>query len=77
MVMAAQNPHLNLLGVSTVVGNCSLEKTTVNAMRVLTAIKRTDVPVYPGAVKPFCRDHPQWASDVHGVLCALITADCR
>ncbi|THW03213.1 Inosine/uridine-preferring nucleoside hydrolase, partial [Aureobasidium pullulans] len=66
LILAAQNPAFNLLGVSTVVGNCTLPKTTRNALSVLTAIKRTDVSVFPGAGKPFCREHPQWGSDVHG-----------
>ncbi|THV74776.1 Inosine/uridine-preferring nucleoside hydrolase [Aureobasidium pullulans] len=66
LILAAQNPAFNLLGVSTVVGNCTLPKTTRNALSVLTAIKRTDVSVFPGAEKPFCREHPQWGSDVHG-----------
>ena len=38
--------RLRLVGVSTVHGNQTVEKTTLNAMRVLTWLKAQDVPVY-------------------------------
>ncbi|KAK4865124.1 hypothetical protein LT330_001747 [Penicillium expansum] len=66
MILAAQHPAFNLLGISTIHGNASLSSTTKNALSVLTALNRTDVPVYPGVEKPFCRPHPQPAADVHG-----------
>lgn len=44
--------HLDLIGVTTVAGNSSLEKTTVNALKILEAIGRTDVPVYAGCSRP-------------------------
>ncbi|KAI9876666.1 MAG: Uridine nucleosidase 1 [Pleopsidium flavum] len=65
IVLAAHHPKLNLLGISTVHGNASLERTTVNAGSILTAIGRTDVPVYPGASKPFCRK-AVYAPGIHG-----------
>ncbi|KAL3471358.1 Inosine/uridine-preferring nucleoside hydrolase domain-containing protein [Aspergillus californicus] len=55
MALAAQHPDFNLLGISTIHGNASLEATTDNALSVLTALNRTAVPVYPGVKKPFCR----------------------
>ncbi|MCJ1372626.1 Uridine nucleosidase 1 [Loxospora ochrophaea] len=65
ILLAAHHPRLRLLGVSTVHGNASLERTTANAGRVLTAISRTDVLVYPGAAKPFSRKAVH-AADIHG-----------
>ncbi|MCJ1442133.1 MAG: Uridine nucleosidase 1 [Stictis urceolatum] len=65
LLLAAHHPSLHLLGVSTVHGNASLARTTSNAGSVLTAIGRADVPVYPGAAKPFCRD-AVCAPDIHG-----------
>lgn len=65
ILLAASHPNLELLGVSTVHGNASLRRTTANALSVLTAIGRSDIPVYPGAVKPFCRDAVH-APDIHG-----------
>jgi uridine nucleosidase len=65
VLLAAQCPRLNLLGISTVHGNASLENTTRNTLSVLEAIKRRDVPVFPGAAKPFCREAVHAAS-IHG-----------
>ena len=42
-----------------------MEQTTWNTLSILTAIGRTDVPVHPGALKPFCRD-AVYAPDIHG-----------
>ncbi|KAI9785288.1 MAG: Uridine nucleosidase 1 [Candelina submexicana] len=65
ILLAAHHPSLELLGISTVHGNASLAQTTANAGSVLTAIGRADVPVYPGASKPFCRD-AVYAPGIHG-----------
>lgn len=40
--------HLDVLGITTVGGNCSLENVTANALKTLEVINRTDIPVYPG-----------------------------
>jgi uridine nucleosidase len=56
---------LRLLGISTVHGNSSLANTTANAGSVLEAIGRPEVPVYPGAKKPFSRAAVH-ALDIHG-----------
>lgn len=40
--------HLDLVGVTTVAGNSPLEKTTVNALKILEAIDRTSIPVFAG-----------------------------
>lgn len=65
LLLAAQHPNLNLLGVSTIFGNAPLTKTTYNTRAILTAINREDIPVYPGAARPFCRA-PAAAPDIHG-----------
>ncbi|CZT20595.1 related to uridine ribohydrolase [Ramularia collo-cygni] len=65
LLLAAQHPNLNLLGVSTVFGNAPLTNTTYNTRAILTAINREDVHVYPGAARPFCRA-PAAAADIHG-----------
>jgi uridine nucleosidase len=63
--MAAHSPKLKLLGVSTVHGNASLQNTTKNSLSILEAIGKRDVPVYPGAAKPFCREAVH-AEAIHG-----------
>ncbi|PGH08815.1 hypothetical protein AJ80_07774 [Polytolypa hystricis UAMH7299] len=65
ILLAAHHPSLRLLGISTVHGNGSLANTTVNAGSILEAIGRSDIPVHPGASKPFCRLAVH-AVDIHG-----------
>jgi hypothetical protein len=45
----------------------SLANTTQNTSITLTALGRTDVPVYPGAARPFCRDELVTVN-IHGTL---------
>ncbi|EKG17314.1 hypothetical protein MPH_05380 [Macrophomina phaseolina MS6] len=65
ILLAAHNPHVRLLGVSTVHGNASLEHTTQNGLSILEAIGRREIPLYPGASKPLERDAVHAAS-IHG-----------
>eukprot|EP00871_Galdieria_phlegrea_P003530 jgi/Galph1/4178/GphlegSOOS_G2815.1 len=61
MIMAAFNPErLELLGISTVSGNQSLENTTMNALRILHAcgLSERSIPVAKGASAPLL--HPEW-----------------
>lgn len=64
-LLAARHPSLDLLGISTVYGNAPLEHTTRNTRAILKAIGREDVPVHPGASKPFCRG-ATFAPSIHG-----------
>jgi inosine-uridine nucleoside N-ribohydrolase len=65
LLLALASPELNLLGVSTVSGNQTLDKTTANALRVLELAGRPDVPVAAGAERPLIREQFV-ASYVHG-----------
>jgi inosine-uridine nucleoside N-ribohydrolase len=65
LLLALASPEVELAGVTTVHGNQSLEKTTVNALKVLEFTGRTDVPVAAGAARPFRRE-PYAAAYVHG-----------
>jgi inosine-uridine nucleoside N-ribohydrolase len=65
LLLALASPELELLGVTTVAGNQTLEKTTANAIRVLDFIGRDDVTVAAGADRPLVRD-PFVAAYVHG-----------
>src|SRR6266508_6687024 len=65
LLLALASPELELLGVTTVAGNQTLEKTTANAIRVLEFAGRTDVAVAAGADRPLVRD-PFVAAYVHG-----------
>jgi inosine-uridine nucleoside N-ribohydrolase len=65
LLLALASPELELLGVTTVAGNQTLEKTTANAIRVLDFAARDDIPVAAGAERPLVRD-PFVAAYVHG-----------
>jgi pyrimidine-specific ribonucleoside hydrolase len=56
IVLALARPELRLLAITTVAGNAPLDRTTRNALRVLTLIGRTDIPVAAGAERPLVRD---------------------
>ncbi len=65
LMLALASPELELLAVTTVAGNQTLAKTTDNAIRVLDAVGRPDVPVSPGAPGPLMRELVV-AAEVHG-----------
>lgn len=65
LLLALASPELELLGVSTVHGNQTLDKTTANALRVLEFAGRSDIPVAAGADRPLVRE-PRVAAHVHG-----------
>jgi inosine-uridine nucleoside N-ribohydrolase len=65
LLLALASPEVEILGVTTVAGNQTLEKTTANAIRVLEFAGRTDVPVAAGADRPLVREQFV-AAYVHG-----------
>jgi inosine-uridine nucleoside N-ribohydrolase len=65
ILLALASPEIELLGVTTVSGNQTLDKTTNNALRVLELAGRGDVPVHAGADRPFVRER-EVAAHVHG-----------
>lgn len=65
LMLACGAPELEVRAVTTVAGNVSLEKTTRNALRVLSLIGRGDVPVGAGAEAPLVRSL-HTAEYVHG-----------
>lgn len=58
-------PEFELLGLSTVFGNASVEQTTRNALRLLALFGRSEVPVHAGAAQPL-RGEARYAAAVHG-----------
>ena len=65
LLLALASPELEVLGVTSVSGNQTLEKTTTNALKILEFVERTDIPVYVGCDRPLVRE--QWAAAyVHG-----------
>jgi pyrimidine-specific ribonucleoside hydrolase len=66
IMLACASAELELAGVTTVAGNQTGEKTYKNALRTLTLIGRTDIPVARGADKPLLRALTV-APEIHGV----------
>ena len=57
MILSAYHPSLQLLGITTVGGNSSLEQTTLNALKVLhiSGLDSSHIPVVPGRHEPLLR----------------------
>ncbi len=65
IMLAAGDPAVDLLAITTVAGNQTLEKTTLNARRVCTVAGITDVPIAAGCARPLVQPLVV-ADDVHG-----------
>jgi pyrimidine-specific ribonucleoside hydrolase len=66
LLTAVRHPGLDLLAVSCVTGNASLERVVENTLRVLDAAGApADIPVAAGAVRPLLAP-PRSAGHVHG-----------
>src|SRR5579875_2834634 len=65
MMLALASAEIQLLGVTTVAGNQTLEKTTANAIRVLDHLGADRLPVLAGCARPLVRE-PAVAAEVHG-----------
>ncbi len=66
ILLAAKNPALDLIGITVVSGNQTLEKTVTNALNVCQYLG-LDIPVYAGCPNPMIRVKPPVADDIHGV----------
>ena len=68
MLLALAEPdRLDVAGITTVNGNVGLDKTTINALRIVELAGRSDVPVYAGAPRPLFREAWRHAEHVCGV----------
>jgi inosine-uridine nucleoside N-ribohydrolase len=56
LLLALASPEVELLGVTTVHGNQTLEKTTINALKLLEFTGRTEIPVAVGADRALRRE---------------------
>ena len=56
LLLAVASPELDVLAVTTVAGNTTLDKTTRNALTVLELAGRSDIPVAVGAAAPLQRE---------------------
>ncbi|MCX7542417.1 nucleoside hydrolase [Corynebacterium sp. P5848] len=65
LILAVGNPEIDLVGVTTVGGNQTLEKVTRNALAVLQVAGHPEIPVYAGCGRPLVREGAV-AAHVHG-----------
>src|SRR5579883_738048 len=65
LLLAARHPAIDLLAVTTVAGNQSVDKTTRNALKVLALANLRHIPVARGMDRPLVRP-AKHAPDIHG-----------
>ncbi|MER7048530.1 nucleoside hydrolase [Streptomyces jumonjinensis] len=65
IMLAAGDPAVDLLAITTVAGNQTLAKTTLNARRICSVAGITGVPVAAGCAQPLVQPL-RIADDVHG-----------
>jgi inosine-uridine nucleoside N-ribohydrolase len=65
LLLVLASPELELIGVTAVAGNQTVDKTTANALKVLELAGRADVPVASGAAQPLAGELVV-ADDAHG-----------
>lgn len=64
MMMAAKHPAIDLLGITIVAGNQTLDKTLINGLNVCQKLE-INVPVYAGMPQPIMRQQIV-ADNIHG-----------
>lgn len=65
IMMAARHPKLELLGITAVRGNQTIEKTTINALNVCQYLG-IDVPVCMGMTRPLIAEPRSVEARIHG-----------
>jgi len=65
IMLATASPELQVIGITAVSGNVHVDKTSINALKVLEALGISDVSVAKGAGKPLSRKL-EVAQDFHG-----------
>lgn len=65
LILAAGSPDIEILAVTTVAGNQTIEKVTRNARRVMALAGLTDVPLAKGATRPLINP-PVVCPEIHG-----------
>jgi pyrimidine-specific ribonucleoside hydrolase len=65
IILAAAQPKLEIIGITTVSGNAEIEKTTMNALKICDLVSLTDVVVSKGASEPLIRLR-ETAPGIHG-----------
>ena len=65
IMLAVASDEIDLLGITCVGGNATLENTKLNTLKICSLLNRKDIPIYSGASKPLVYDLVT-AEHVHG-----------
>jgi len=65
LLMLARDARAELVGISTVFGNASVDTTTANALSLCHRFD-IDVPVARGAARPLAREARHFPVEIHG-----------
>lgn len=65
IILSLMHPAIQLLGISSVGGNQTVDRTTENVLRILSLINRPDIPVIRGSAVPLQRA-PKICPEIHG-----------
>jgi len=65
IMLAIASEEIDLLGITCVGGNATLDNTVLNSLKICTLLDRTDIKIYPGADKPLVHELVT-AEHVHG-----------
>lgn len=66
LMLALQSPEFEILGITTVAGNDSVERATSDVLRMLEIAKQSDIPVYRGADMPLVHEKSDFAVREYG-----------
>ncbi|AZO44283.1 nucleoside hydrolase [Mesorhizobium sp. M7D.F.Ca.US.005.01.1.1] len=67
LLLAFASPdEIEIVGITTVVGNVSQPLTTRNALRITAMANRQDIPVYAGCIRPIILPREERGASVHG-----------
>ncbi len=66
LMLALQSPEIEILGITTVAGNESVETATSDVLRMLEIANQADIPVYKGADMPLVHEKSEYAVRNYG-----------
>jgi inosine-uridine nucleoside N-ribohydrolase len=66
ILMGLGSQELRVEALTTIFGNAPVTQSSVNALRLLEAAGRSDIPVYQGVGKCYNFTEPAYAAQVHG-----------
>jgi inosine-uridine nucleoside N-ribohydrolase len=66
LIFVLNCPEIQILGITTVVGNKNVEIATADALKILEVVGRSEIPVYKGAARPFKHEKTEWDTKKYG-----------